>query len=218
MSADLKGTIINMKSLSQDIPDPIIVGGSQAQGRFLTIIFTQEAAAQFSDNTVVYLSWRHIQKNIKGYNCFTKFEYEDEDEITAEEQPPTWYIYYPKNMLHEGDVIATIELVDDISVAASTTFSIHVTADPWDGTDWIEEDDLTEFKSAIIKAQHIQDEIDTRYDEIMAEIENMKKMHDLIDFVDEDGDGQPDPIDDDETSQIQPDNDIEIIEWTGGEG
>jgi len=38
-------------------------------------------------------------------------------------------------MLHEGDVLATIELVDDISVAASTTFTIRVLEDPWAGTD-----------------------------------------------------------------------------------
>ena len=217
MANELKGTIINMKTLSQDIKDPIIVGSSQAQGRFLTIIFTQEAAAQFSDNTVVYLSWRHIQKNVKGYNAFTKFEYEDEDEITAEEQPPTWYIYYPKNMLHEGDVIATIELVDEISVAASTTFSIHVTADPWDGTNWIEEDDLTEFKTAIIRAQHLQQEVDEHYAEIAAELEEMKKMHDFIDFVDKDKDGINDDDAESNLQEIVNNGDIEIIEWTGGE-
>ena len=89
MANELKGTVINMKSLSQDISDPIIVGGAESNGRFLTIIFTQEAAAQFSDETNVYLSWRHIQKDVKGYNVFTKFEYEDTDEITAEAQPPT---------------------------------------------------------------------------------------------------------------------------------
>ena len=33
-------------------------------------------------------------------------------------------------MLHEGDVIASIELVDDISVAASTTFTIKVLDEP----------------------------------------------------------------------------------------
>jgi hypothetical protein len=37
-------------------------------------------------------------------------------------------------MLHEGDVLANIELVDDISVAASTSFTIRILKDPWDGT------------------------------------------------------------------------------------
>ena len=88
MTVELKGTVINMKTLSQDISDPIIVGAAEANGRYLSIIFTQEAAAQFSDTTTVYLSWRHIQKNIKGYNAFTEIPREDTEELLAEEQPP----------------------------------------------------------------------------------------------------------------------------------
>ena len=131
MTVQLKGTVINMKTLSQNIDDPIIIGAAEANGRYLSIIFTQEAAAQFSDNTKVYLSWRHIQKDIKGYNVFTEIPREDDEEsmLTAEELPPTWQIYYPKEMLHEGDVLAHIELVDNISVAASTNFTIHILAD-----------------------------------------------------------------------------------------
>ena len=86
MTVRLKGTVINMKSLSQHIDNPIVIGGGDSDGRYLTIIFTQEAAARFAPHTQVYLSWRHIQKEIKGYNVFTKFEYEDTSEITAEEQ------------------------------------------------------------------------------------------------------------------------------------
>ena len=88
MNTRLKGTVINMKSLSQHIDDPIVVGGGDADGRYLTIIFTQEAAARFAPNTKVYLSWRHIQKDVKGYNSFTEIPREDTDELTAEEQPP----------------------------------------------------------------------------------------------------------------------------------
>ena len=88
MANELKGTVINMKSLSQNIPDPIVVGGGESNGRYLTILFTQEAAAQFSDETTVYLSWRHLQNNIKGYNSFTEIPREDTDELTAKEQPP----------------------------------------------------------------------------------------------------------------------------------
>lgn len=156
MSTKLKGTIINMKSLSQDIPDPIIVGAADAHGRYLSIIFTQEAAAQFSDNTKVYLAWRHIQKDIKGYNVFTEIPREDDEEsvLTAEELPPMWTIYYPKSMLYEGDVLAHIELVDEISVAASTNFNIHVLADSWDKeSKWIEEDDWSEFKKGLAKIE-----------------------------------------------------------------
>lgn len=206
MANELKGTIINMKSLSQDIKDPIIVGGGESEGRFLTIIFTQQAAAQFSDNTIVYLSWRHIQKNVKGYNAFKKFEYEDTDEITAEEQPPTWYIYYPKELLHEGDVIANIELVDDISVAASVNFSIHVLADPWAGTKWIEQDDLSEFKTAMNKASTMED----RYDELLLQIEELKKKFGILDYEDENHNGINDV---DETNVSS--GELTITEWTG---
>jgi len=142
-----------MKSLSQNIDDPIIVGAADANGRYLSIIFTQEAAAQFSDNTKVYLSWRHIQKNIKGYNVFTEIPREDTDVLTAEELPPIWRIYFPQSMLFEGDVLAHIELVDDISVAASTDFNIHVLADSWDEHNWKTEDDLSEFKKALITVE-----------------------------------------------------------------
>ena len=116
-------------------------------------------------------------------------------------------------MLHEGDVIATIELVDEISVAASTTFSIHVTADPWDGENWIEEDDLTEFKQAIVRAQHLQQEIDDSHEIINQTLEELKKMHDFIDFIDENQNG----INDSEEFGEIDTGGVEIIEWTGGE-
>lgn len=56
MANELKATVINMKTLSQDIADPVIVGAGDANGRVLRIIFTQEAAAQFTPSTKVYLS------------------------------------------------------------------------------------------------------------------------------------------------------------------
>lgn len=152
MAIQLKGTVINMKSLSQNIEDPIIIGAAEANGRYLNIIFTQEAAAQFSDSTKVYLSWWHVQKDIKGYNVFSEIPREDDEEnmLTAEELPPTWQIYYPQEMLWEGDVLAHIELVDDISIAASTTFAIHVLADSWEhGKNWKTDDDLKELKKAL---------------------------------------------------------------------
>ena len=176
-----------MKSLSQHIDDPIVVGGGDADGRYLTIIFTQEAAARFAPNTKVYLSWRHIQKDVKGYNSFTEIPREDTDELTAEEQPPAWFIHYPKALLHEGDVIATIELVDEISVAASTTFSIHVLADPWEGTQWFEEDDLSEYKETMIRAQGMID----GYDDLREEIQKILLMFDINDFIDKNHDGIP---------------------------
>jgi len=207
MTVELKGTVINMKTLSQNINDPIIIGAGEANGRWLTVIFTQEAAAQFSDTTSVYLSWKHLEKNVKGYNVFEKVEQEDTDVLTAEELPPVYQIYYPKQMLHEGTVIATIELVDDISVSASQTFSIHIMADPWDGTNWIEQDDLSEFKIAMNKAQHMQQIIDDAHEDIYAKLAELEKMHDFIDYQDDNYNGVNDQ------DEIQVPNDIEIIEW-----
>lgn len=56
MANELKATIINMKSLSQHIIDPVVVGAGDANGRTLRVIFTQEAAAQMTPETKVYLS------------------------------------------------------------------------------------------------------------------------------------------------------------------
>ena len=56
MANELKATVVNMKHLSQNIDDPIVVGAADANGRTLRIIFTQEAAAQFTAGTKVYLS------------------------------------------------------------------------------------------------------------------------------------------------------------------
>lgn len=70
MATELKATVINLKSLNQMIPDPV-VGAGDAGGRRLRVIFTQEAAAQFTPNTKVYLSWLHQERNVKGYNVFT---------------------------------------------------------------------------------------------------------------------------------------------------
>lgn len=197
MTVELKGTVINMKTLSQDINDPIVVGAGEANGRWLTVIFTQEAAAQFSENTNVYLSWKHIEKNIKGYNIFEKVEQEDTDVLTAEELPPIYQIYYPKEMLHEGTVNAVIELVDNISVSASRTFSIHVTSDPWDETDWIEQDDLSEFKIAMNRVQQLQQTVNDTYEELNLRLQELEKLH-------EDS-GEPD-------EEIQVPSDPEVID------
>lgn len=217
MANELKGTVINMKTLSQNIADPIIVGGGDTNGRYLTIIFTQEAAAQFAPNTKVYLSWKHIQKNIKGYNVFTEIPREDTDELTAEEQPPAWYIYYPDKMLCEGDVLARIELVDDISIAASSNFTIKVLADPWDGSDWIKNDDLSEFKIAMNKASNMIIDSEVEHEKLRAAIAKLFEMFDVNDFIDEDGDGNPDNNEEETPTDIQVDDEIDIIEWTGGE-
>lgn len=174
MVADLKATVVNMKTLTQHIDDPVVVNAADADGRRLRIVFTQEAAAQLAPHTKVYLSWHHQQNNIKGYNVFTELPRENK------KQPPAWEICFPQSMLYCGDVLACIELVDDISIAASTNFMIHVLEDPNDGVPYIFSDDYSEFKLAVISLNSLADEIQDKMADYAAEWENMQIQHQYI--------------------------------------
>ncbi len=169
MPIELKATIINMKTLTQDIDDPVVVGSGDAAGSVLRIIFTQEAAAQFTENTKVYLSWLHREKNIKGYNVFNQIVQQNDPNF-----PPTWEIHYPRSMLYEGNVLACIQIVDEISIATSKNFIIHVLTDPNDGSDFIDTNDFTEFQQAVINLATIGDQIQSQFNEQKNEFENMQ--------------------------------------------
>ena len=164
MNAELKKNVINMKHLSQDIDDPIVVNAADANGRTLEIIFTQEAAAQLTPETKVYLSWYHQQQKIKGYNVFTYVPGDN-----PKRDPYRWKIFYPQSMLYCGDVLACIEIVDDVSIAASNNFMIHVLEDPNDGTPFVVSDDFTEFKNAVIALATLQDTIEAEWEHIQEE-------------------------------------------------
>ena len=155
MSQELKAVTVNLKSLDQDIQDPIVAGGADANGRTFRIIFDQEAAAQCVADTKVYLSWRHIQFDIKGYNVFTK----------THEDPIVWEIKWPQAMLHEGDVLCCIELVDSVSIASSTNFLVHVLSDPNDGSAFVVSDDFSAFQNAVINLASIGDKMEKQMDE-----------------------------------------------------
>lgn len=142
MTAELNRHVINMKSLDQNIKDPIIAGAGSANSRKLYIIFTQEAAAQFTPETQVYLAWKHQQLKTRGYNVFNQ----------VSEDPPTWEIAYPQKLLREGDVLARIELVDSISVSVSTDFIIRVLEDPIAGDSWVAENDLDMIRKILQQA------------------------------------------------------------------
>lgn len=169
MARELKATVINMKHLSQNIDDPIIIGAGDADGRSLRIIFTQEAAAQLTPNTKVYLSWFHQEKNIKGYNVFTEIKNEDDEDF-----PPTWEIYYPQSMLWEGNVLACIQLVDDVSISTSTNFMIHILSNPNDGSDFIASDDFSDFKKLIIKISCLEQQMKDQMESQKIEFEDMQ--------------------------------------------
>lgn len=146
MPQELKDFVINLKTLSQDIPDPIVQGGGDANGRTFRIIFTQEAADMFTPETKIYLKWFHQQLKINGLNIFKQVQAGDECF-----QPPIWEINWPQAMLHEGDVLCCIQLVDNISIAPSNNFIVHVLHDPDDGSNFVVSDDYSVFKQATIE-------------------------------------------------------------------
>lgn len=177
MLKDLKITVINMKYLSQDIDDPVVIGAGDANGRALRIIFTQQAAAQFSENTKVYLSWFHQEEKIKGYNVFTEITRKD-----IEGAPPVWQIRYPQSMLYEGNVLACIHLVDEVSIASSTNFMIHILPDPNQPDHLVPSDDYSEFKEAVLTLNSLSDQMEEQleedkntFDQIVEEFEEMKQ-------------------------------------------
>lgn len=149
MSQELRAFTVNLKSMDQDIPDPIVAGAGDANGRTFRIIFDQEAEAQLTPETKIYLSWFHKQKKIKGYNVFTQ----------TSDDPVIWEIKWPQTMLHEGDVLCCIEMVDSVSIVQSTTFLVHVLTDPNDGSGFVVSDDFSEFQNAVIQLNCIADQM-----------------------------------------------------------
>ena len=164
MGQELRAFTVNMKSLDQDIEDPIIAGAGDANGMTFRIIFTQEAAAQFTPETKVYLKWFHQQESIRGLNVFSHVE---------NECYPVWEIHWPRNMLHEGDVLCNIEVVDDISITPSTNFVVHVLSDPNDGSSFVLSDDYTVFQTAVIELTSLAD----KAKELMAQMQQIHNVN-----------------------------------------
>lgn len=163
MSQELRAFTVNLKSMDQDIPDPIVAGAGDANGRTFRIIFDQEAEAQLTPETKIYLSWFHKQKKIKGYNVFTQ----------TSDDPVMWEIKWPQTMLHEGDVLCCIEMVDSVSIVQSTTFLVHVLTDPNDGSGFVVSDDFSEFQNAVIQLNCIADQMKDQMLQQKLEFEDM---------------------------------------------
>lgn len=144
---ELKRFVINLKSLDQDIPDPIIVGAGDANGRTLSVILTQEAAARMTPSTHLYLSWKHQETTIEGLNVFTK----------VNDKPATWEIHYPQSLLREGNVLACLKFIDEVSISTSTNFIIRVLSDPNGAEDFEDNDDYSVFKQAAMDLQTTND-------------------------------------------------------------
>ncbi len=160
MAKELKTFVLNMKSLDQQIPSPILVGAGDANGRTFRIIFTQEAADMFTQYTKVYLKWYHQSEKTRGYNVFSKNKTE-EDFLS----PQVWEMKFPRMMLYEGNVLCTIELVDDISISASSSFLIHVTADPYDGSQFCGTDDFSVFQQAVIDMNSLAEKASQQFED-----------------------------------------------------
>lgn len=175
MSTELKDFVINLKSLSQDIDDPIIQGGGDANGRTFKIIFTQEAADMFTPYTKVYLYWNHQQLKTYGVNVFTKVS-KDEDCF----HPPVWQINWPKAMLHEGDVLCCIKIVDEVSIAPSNNFVVHVLQDPNDGSSFVVGDDYSIFDKCIIEMNALTDKLKEEFDGYAKEFDEMRQSFNQI--------------------------------------
>ena len=165
MPQELRTHVINLKSLDQDIPDPIIAGGGDVNGRTLRVILTQEAWAQMTSSTKIYLKWRHKQLDIRGYNVLRQ----------VSEEPCVWEINWPSAMLRKGDVLACLELVDKVSISPTVNFIVHVLEDPIGNSGFRNENDWSAFQKAVLKLQDLEEKI--------KRIESLEMIETLHDYV-----------------------------------
>lgn len=180
MAKELKTFVLNLKSLDQQIPSPILAGAGDANGRTFRIVFTQEAADMFTQYTKVYLKWYHQEEKTRGYNVFQKMV-KEEDFLS----PQIWELKLPRMMLYEGNAVCTIEIVDEYSISPSSSFLIHVTADPYDSAQFEATDDFTVFQqaaiemnSAVEKANQQFEDHAERFGEIETLVDSCKETSD----------------------------------------
>ena len=177
MSIKLKTHIINLKTMSQHIEDPILTGENDYNGWTLMVIFTQEAYEQFTPNTKVYLSWEHVQNKVQGYNVFTHYEGETKKYQTI------YYIHYPAAMQAEGDVKARIELVDEISITPSSNFRIHILDNPNTGSNFENSDDYSLFTQAVLDMNNSIAINNEKIEELNELQERLEEIYDsLVDY------------------------------------
>ena len=160
----LNSYIIDLKSFYQPINN-IVLSGNDRKGKILQINFSQEATDVFSSSTKIYLKWRHKDLNIMGYNVFTEIQKGDKT-LGVD---PIWQIYWPVNMIHEGDVICRIEAVDDNSLISSDDFIVTVLADPIDEDKFTKTNDFSVFSEAAIAMNKTVEDIQEWKEEIELE-------------------------------------------------
>lgn len=179
IASQVRHSVIKLKSLDQEIPDQLYVGEGDVSGRILTLVFTQEAAKQFTPEMEVYFSWKHNNlPNRRGYNILTK----------VNDSPQIWELYYPKSMLYEGTVTGRIELVDEYSIAPSRTFIINVSSNPQSD---LLEDDLDFFQDTILditnkisQAENNIKDLQNLYEETQTLLDEIKEFWESIEDSD----------------------------------
>lgn len=176
MATELKDFVVNLKSLSQDIEDPIIQGGGDANGRALRVVFSQEAADMLTPYTKVYLYWNHQQLKTYGVNVFTKVSKDDQCCCS----PVIWEIHWPKAMLHEGDVTCCIKLVDDVSISPSNNFLVHVLQDPNDGSSFVVGDDYSIFDKCVLEMNAATEKAREQLEQQQKEFNDMRAEFDSV--------------------------------------
>ena len=77
-------------------------------------------------------------------------------------------------MLYEGNVLACIQIVDGVSIATSTNFTIHILIDPNDESSFIASDDYTEFQKAVIQLASVETQARKQLADQKLEFENMQ--------------------------------------------
>ena len=62
-------------------------------------------------------------------------------------------------MLFEGTVLCRLEIVDDVSIAPSNNFTVHVLQNPNDGSSFVVTDDYSDFQQAILDLTTLKDDM-----------------------------------------------------------
>ena len=142
MRANLRNYIIELKSMNQHIDDMVLSTGD-SNGRGIDILVTQEVIKQLTDNTNFYLSWTHQETGLTGQVPFDRI---------ADDR---FFLRIPDYMLKEGNIAATIQLIDEISIVETPAFNIHVLYTPNTGENFIESDTYEDFKTALIEMNKV---------------------------------------------------------------
>lgn len=163
MRDELKTYTLNLKSLDQEINDPIIAGSGDVNGWTFRVVLTQTAAKQIADGSKLYLNWHHLSADVYGYNVFTRIN------------ENTWELYWPVALTqHKGDVLARIELVDQISIAPSVNFTIRVLSNPNDDRRFEYKDDYSVFSLAVLELNSALENANKQMEEWRCEFQAMR--------------------------------------------